>query len=86
MQTDLKRYKKMLKRDFEEKMEPDKKFKIDFKYINLKRFTFKTTLRNFINWKVDITNLFVANLSKFRENPLKLITAQQYINSKTKTF
>ncbi len=32
----------MLKRDFEEETEPDKKFKVDFKYINLKRFIFKT--------------------------------------------
>ena len=44
------------------------------------------TLQGFIDWKTDITNLFATSLSKFWGDPLKLITAQQYIDNKTKTF
>jgi len=86
MQANLKRYKKVLKKDFKEKTKPDKKLKIDFKYINLEKFTFKTILRGFVDWKVDITNLFATSLSKFRKDPLKFIIVQQYINGKAKTF
>jgi len=39
----------MLEKDSEEKTEPDKKFKVDFKYINLKRLIFKTILQSFID-------------------------------------
>jgi len=86
MQADLKRYKRVLERDSEEETEPDKKSKVDFKYINLERLTFKTILRGFIDWKADITNLFAASLSKFRGDPLKLIAAQQYMDGKAKTL
>ena len=65
-----------MEKDFKEETEFNKKLKIDFKYINLERFILKTILQGFVNWKTDMTNLFVANLSKFREDPLKLITAQ----------
>ncbi len=76
----------MLKKDSKEKTEPDKKPKVDFKYINLERFIFKTTLRSFTDQKANITNLFATSLSKFQKDPLKLITAQQYIDGKTKTL
>ena len=49
MQTDLKKYKRVLERDFEEETESDKKFKVDFKYTNLERLTSKTILRGFVD-------------------------------------
>ncbi len=66
----------MLERDFEEEMESDKKFKVDFKYTNLERLIFKTIFRGFIDWKADMTNLFAVSLSKFRGDLLKLIAVQ----------
>ena len=66
----------MLKKDSKKKTEPNKKFKVDFKYINLERLTFKTILWDFIDWKIDITNRFAISLSKFRKDLLKLITVQ----------
>jgi len=76
MQIDLKRYKRVLERDSKEETESDKKLKVDFKYINLERFIFKTIFRNFVDWKADMTNLFVASLSKFRGDLLKFIAVQ----------
>ena len=66
----------MLERDFKKETESDKKPKVDFKYTNLERFTFKTIFRGFIDWKADMTNLFVASLSKFRGDLLKFIAVQ----------
>ena len=63
----------MLEKDFEEETEPDKKPKVDFKYTNLERFTLKTILWGFADWKADMMNLFVASLSKFRRDLLKFI-------------
>lgn len=84
--ANMKRIKRTLEGSDDEKSGSTKRAKTEFKYTNIIKLEPTATLRQFADWKADMTNLFNGSPSKFCTNSMKLIAAQQYMADQTKAL
>jgi hypothetical protein len=84
--ADMKRVKRTLEGSDDEISGPSKRAKMEFKYTNISKLEPTATLRQFADWKADMTNLFDGSPSKFRTNSMKIIAAQQYMTDQAKAL